>query len=1805
MQVVALCLLITFAFTPSAGAVPAGTVITNTASAAYDINGNPQSAYSNAVNITTVVFGTPSVIELYRYSPSSPSVSMTVNITPYFDGGSFTPAPAPTDPAAGSSIDLAVPVPLEPAVQFTQGEAVFVRLIDPDGNIDPAVVDTLAVTIADPSSAAIETILLIETGPDTGAFTGYVLSGAASETANDGILHGAPGAQFTAEYTDPLDSADTSSADFVFDPANILWVTASAGESTVSVGDYLTYTITVENTSDYTIPGVVLTVDLPLGFKYEEGTTNMDGVLVADPLISSDGRSLAFDVGDIPPGGVVTITFVSSVGAGARTGKAVALNVASSNVIVSNTVAATVRVTEDLVRTRNTIMGRVLSGACGDSGAGGVEGIRIFLEDGTRVVTDEKGRYHFEGVRSGTHVVQVDLDTVPEMYEVVACDDDTRQAGRPWSRFVDLSGGTIWRADFYLVSKAPVEGKTVLVVKTVAEPDTVTFSVSMRGDEVPFRNVRFRVTLPEGVVYEPGSSRLEGKPIQDPEASSRTLTWNIGDVPGAWEKGISFETRIQEEWDWLAEGSRWPVEAEDEYGMIKSVQGRMNEISSSASMSFDTPAQEGLVTPEVRNVLMKVGQRDETIKRKFVFRPHFGTFEAELTQDDRDALDIIAAQFNPAEITGVQVTGHTDNVPISERGQEIFKDNYELSKARARSVATYLREVWDLPLDLFTTDGKGPDEPVASNDTVRGKLLNRRVEVNAITSAVQKRSELESMDDQSVTEMVVKGLRPREVPHAHRDLPEMDLNVESEEETRAEMNWAEGADGSLDWVLPTTDFVPRVPGIKVAVRHDPRGVVRLTVNGMPAHELTFMGTEVNQRKKAAMSLWRGIELEEGDNTLKVEEINSLGLVFRSIERTIHLAGSPTEVQFLPEESNLVADGRTPPSIAVRLTDRDGHPARYRSMGQYFVDRPHEPLNPGGGNGDAFFGIEEDGVARLRLKPTSRTGEATVRVKLQGGVQAINVWLVPEKRDWILVGLAEGTAGYNVASGNMESLEDSGSEEDLYTDGRLAFFAKGRVKGEYLLTMSYDTNGPHGAAGEGHHGTIDPDTYYTLYGDAAEQDYEAPTSKKLYLKIEKDNFYALFGDTSTGLTVAELSRYDRRITGLRSELRGRNYSYNLFASETEQGFIKDEIPGDGTSGLYRLSAGEIVLNSEKVTIEVRDRFQSHVVLSETSLVRHRDYSIDYDEGTLFFKSPVPERDAGFNPVFIVVDYETTDPGATGLTYGARGEAVLTDSRLKVGLSVIHEDRGDGAGDLVGMDASVSVSDQVTVKAETASSSSELYGSESEGSAYLLEVRHDSSVLKGKVYIRQQDGEFGLGHQRGSESGMRKMGTAARYSLTDTWNLTAEVYAQENLETDEDRTVEELGAVRDTGRLEYSATVRQATDTESGGVEEQSRQLTGGVAWRSEDSRWNMKARHEQSMGDNANKAYPTRTLFGSDYRLTSSVSVSAEQEFTDGDETSVSATRLGLKATPWEGGTASSTVSRSYNENGDRIYATTGLSQTWQVNRKWQVSAGLEGATVIEENTDEPINGETAPVSSEEDYTAMSLGTSYSTRQWKANLRLEARNATSSDKWGVITGVYGEPTDGVGFTSDLKHFRTEDNSGVADIQSDLKLGLVYRPWDRYWTFLDKMQFSVDDESGGSTDIRTWKMVNNFNANYKPHDDLQLSFLLGTKYVKETIDGQVFDGYTHLVGTEGRWDLANRWDAGAWAKVLTTVETGTREYGLGASLGYGLMENVWLSFGYNLLGFEDSDFSQGDFTAQGPFVKFRLKFDQQDLEGILKN
>ncbi len=222
-------------------------------------------------------------------------------------------------------------------------------------------------------------------------------------------------------------------------------------------------------------------------------------------------------LGDLAPATTVDLVYVLEVGAGARLGTAKNIAIASGAMgVQSNMAWATVEVTEDLFRSTATIVGRVFVDGCGDrdrSEAAGLAGVRIFLEDGTFVVSDKNGMFHFAAVQPGSHVVQLDTATVPSRYEILACEENTRFAGRPFSQFVDLQGGALWRADFHLGLLPRIQGEIGIELRSAVRPRhppagpgrtsasgryRSSYAVPIHVGAVPARNVRLTVLLPEG-----------------------------------------------------------------------------------------------------------------------------------------------------------------------------------------------------------------------------------------------------------------------------------------------------------------------------------------------------------------------------------------------------------------------------------------------------------------------------------------------------------------------------------------------------------------------------------------------------------------------------------------------------------------------------------------------------------------------------------------------------------------------------------------------------------------------------------------------------------------------------------------------------------------------------------------------------------------------------------------------------------------------------------------------------------------------------------------------------------------------------------------------------------------------------------------------------------------------------------------------------------------------------------------------------------------------------------------------------------
>ena len=89
---------------------------------------------------------------------------------------------------------------------------------------------------------------------------------------------------------------------------------------------------------------------------------------------------------------------------------------------------------------------------------------------------------------------------------------------------------------------------------------------------------------------------------------------------------------------------------------------------------------------------------------------------------------------------------------------------------------------------------------------------------------------------------------------------------------------------------------------------------------------------------------------------------------------------------------------------------------------------------------------------------------------------------------------------------------------------------------------------------------------------------------------------------------------------------------------------------------------------------------------------------------------------------------------------------------------------------------------------------------------------------------------------------------------------------------------------------------------------------------------------------------------------------------------------------------------------------------------------------------------------------------------------------------------------------------------------------------------------------------------------------------------------------MIGVDYRYGFSDRWDAGTNASIYHSYGSKVIDYGFGVDVGYNVGRNLWLTLGYNVLGFEDKDFDEARYTAAGPYLRFSIKADQHLLKAI---
>lgn len=105
--------------------------------------------------------------------------------------------------------------------------------------------------------------------------------------------------------------------------------------------------------------------------------------------------------------------------------------------------------------------------------------------------------------------------------------------------------------------------------------------------------------------------------------------------------------------------------------------------------------------------------------------------KAEIKKDGKAVLLKIGDILKEYDGFGIEIIGHTDNVPIKSGP---YKDNDYLSAARAIETAQYLIDAKNLDASKVSFSGKGDREPVDTNATADGRARNRRIEFRIYTS---------------------------------------------------------------------------------------------------------------------------------------------------------------------------------------------------------------------------------------------------------------------------------------------------------------------------------------------------------------------------------------------------------------------------------------------------------------------------------------------------------------------------------------------------------------------------------------------------------------------------------------------------------------------------------------------------------------------------------------------------------------------------------------------------------------------------------------------------------------------------------------------------------------------------------------------------------------------------------------------------------------------------------------------------------------------------------------------------------------
>ncbi len=711
----------------------------------------------------------------------------------------------------------------------------------------------------------------------------------------------------------------------------------------------------------------------------------------------------------------------------------------------------------------------------------------------------------------------------------------------------------------------------------------------------------------------------------------------------------------------------------------------------------------------------------------------------------RSSMDEIRDKTN----VRLRFIGYTNDERLERRTAMVYGDDIGLSTARARRAMDAVKEQLGLKDEQVEFEGRGY---VQSDDVVNTGFVESdtaRVEVQVVYDELMALDDTEGLDITRLTREVTPkdplalNLMRISVDGKPIDDPNMSI-ADIERCTDVALDKA-----NVQFKFDNLDLKPRlnVTAWPNSIRYQDDPTTEYPENLMRFRTYTNYAAFI---KKSEIRIFDAQE-SVNDTPLAVIEVNKDG-----------------RAEWQPTFPEYKAPGRELKYV-LRVYDAENHFDETKPLPIWIVDKQSAEIQDHDVEKELLVGYGENHLAVDNIPkkggtikvygsaipadhsvfvagsavPVGKEGKFVTEEILPPGMHTVEVAVLDKagngdlflrdldlkKNDWFYVGIADVTVERDFTTGPAQLVTNDQTHynNEFNTDGRLAFYIKGKFGEGWELTSSADSlEGPikdifslRSTSPDSLFRSIDPKYYYPTFGDDGSVEEGAPTLGKFYLKLKKDESYGLWGDFKIGYNDNDLARVDRGLYGANAHYQSpsttsfgeKRFLVDGFAAQPGTVGARDEFLGTGGS-LYYLHHQNILTGSESVRIEVRDK-DSGIVTAVKNLMPNLDYTVDYLQGRISLSQPlsptasdnllVSSDTVGGNPVYLVVryEYEPSAGDTNSMSLGGRAHVWLSDY-VKLGITSSMDRDSDNPNGLNAADLTLRKSAETWVRVETSRS-----------------------------------------------------------------------------------------------------------------------------------------------------------------------------------------------------------------------------------------------------------------------------------------------------------------------------------------------------------------------------------------------------------------------------------------------------------------------------------------------------------------------